>query len=132
MDTNCRKIHGLQPGIAAGIDAGVGLQVHRHVQRDTVVSAVAADFDAEGGNFAQASEIGGSDCSTRWLVIAGLTRNPVFAWRWIPDLVRDDNLHVRDDNFHVRDDKSRFKVRVRYRPIQETLNDGAGACAVTE
>jgi hypothetical protein len=26
------------------------------------------------------------------------TRNPVHAWHWIPDQVRDDNLEVRDDN----------------------------------
>ena len=37
-------------------------------------------------------------------VIAGLTRNPVVAWHWIPDRVRDDNFAVRDDNFAVRDD----------------------------
>ena len=37
------------------------------------------------------------------LVIAGLTRNPVVAWHWIPDQVRDDKLDVRDDKLDVRD-----------------------------
>ena len=37
------------------------------------------------------------------------TRNPVVAWHWIPDRVRDDNFAVRDDNFAVRDDN--FAVR---------------------
>ncbi|MEI6601160.1 MAG: hypothetical protein WCN21_11830, partial [Comamonadaceae bacterium] len=31
------------------------------------------------------------------VVIAGLTRNPVVAWHWIPDQVRDDGYRVRDD-----------------------------------
>ena len=30
-------------------------------------------------------------------VIAGLTRNPVVAWHWIPDRVRDDKWLARDD-----------------------------------
>jgi hypothetical protein len=38
------------------------------------------------------------------VVIAGLTRNPVVAWHWIPDRVRDDNFAVRDDNFAVRNE----------------------------
>ena len=29
------------------------------------------------------------------IVIAGLTRNPVVVWHWIPDQVRDDKLGVR-------------------------------------
>ena len=41
----------------------------------------------------------------RWFVIAGLTRNPVVVWHWIPDRVRDDKLDVRDDKLDVRDDK---------------------------
>ena len=44
------------------------------------------------------------------IVIAGLTRNPVVAWHWIPDRVRDDNFLARDDNFMTRDDN--FLVRV--------------------
>ncbi|MCX7246605.1 MAG: hypothetical protein NTX31_02855, partial [Burkholderiales bacterium] len=42
-------------------------------------------------------------------VIAGLTRNPVVAQRWIPDQVRDDNCGVRDHNCGVRDD-NRFVI----------------------
>ena len=42
----------------------------------------------------------------RWFVIAGLTRNPVVVWHWIPDRVRDDKLDVRDDKLDVRDDKA--------------------------
>ncbi len=56
----------------------------------------------------------------RWFVIAGLTRNPVVVWHWIPDVetpdlirgrddkpdVRDDKLGVRDDKLRVRDDKA--------------------------
>jgi len=30
-------------------------------------------------------------------VIADLIRNPVDAWHWIPDQVRDDKQPVRDD-----------------------------------
>ncbi len=30
-------------------------------------------------------------------VIADLIRNPVVAWHWIPDQVRDDKLDIRDD-----------------------------------
>ncbi|MEI7763906.1 MAG: glycerol-3-phosphate dehydrogenase subunit GlpB [Comamonadaceae bacterium] len=37
-------------------------------------------------------------------VIAGLTRNPVVAQRWIPDQVRDDNCGVPDDSCGVPDD----------------------------
>jgi hypothetical protein len=58
------------------------------------------------------SVIAGIRLSLRALsVIAGLTRNPVVAWHWIPDVEtpdlirgRDDNLGVRDDNLGVRDD----------------------------
>ena len=38
----------------------------------------------------------------RWFVIAGLTRNPVVVWHWIPDRVRDDKLDVRDDKAEGR------------------------------
>ena len=38
------------------------------------------------------------------LVIAGLTRNPVHAYNWIPDRVRDDKLLTRDDKLRTRDD----------------------------
>ena len=38
-------------------------------------------------------------------VIAGLTRNPVVVWHWIPDRVRDDKLDDRDDKLDDRDDK---------------------------
>ena len=41
------------------------------------------------------------------LVIAGLTRNPVHAYHWIPDQVRDDNCRDRDDNGRDRDDNCR-------------------------
>ena len=39
-------------------------------------------------------------------VIAGLTRNPVVVWHWIPDRVRDDRLDNRDDKLDGWDDKS--------------------------
>ena len=38
------------------------------------------------------------------IVIAGLTRNPVHAYNWIPDRVRDDKLLTRDDKLRTRDD----------------------------
>ena len=38
-------------------------------------------------------------------VIAGLTRNPVTAWHWIPDQVRDDKWLASDDKLLARDDK---------------------------
>ena len=41
---------------AAGIDAAIRRQVHVHVQRNTVVSAMARDLDADGGHLAQAPE----------------------------------------------------------------------------
>ena len=45
-------------------------------------------------------------------VIAGLTRNPVAAWHWIPDRVRDDKLDVRDDSLGVQDDNLEIAERV--------------------
>ncbi|TSA12990.1 MAG: hypothetical protein D4R79_06450 [Comamonadaceae bacterium] len=39
------------------------------------------------------------------LSLRATTRNPVLAWHWIPDQVRDDKLDVRDDKLDVRDDK---------------------------
>ncbi len=42
-------------------------------------------------------------------VIAGLTRNPVGEWNWIPDQVRDDKSQVRDDKSQVRDDNSQVR-----------------------
>ena len=45
-------------------------------------------------------------------VIAGLTRNPVAAWHWIPDQVRDDKLDVRDDSLGVQDDNLEIEERV--------------------
>ncbi|TSA10262.1 MAG: anaerobic glycerol-3-phosphate dehydrogenase subunit B [Comamonadaceae bacterium] len=42
-------------------------------------------------------------------VIAGLTRNPVVAQRWIPDQVRDDSSQVRDDSSQVRDDSGQVR-----------------------
>ena len=53
-------------------------------------------------------------------VIAGLTRNPVAAWHWIPDQslprarsgVRDDKLDVRDDSLGVQDDNLEIAERV--------------------
>jgi hypothetical protein len=50
------------------------------------------------------------------LSLRATTRNPVTAWHWIPDQVRDDKLQVRDDKLRVRDDKLRVrddKLRVR-------------------
>ena len=68
------------------------------------------------------SPIPARHCGTA-IVIAALplslratTRNPVTAWHWIPDQVRDDKLRVRDDKLRVRDDKLRVrddKLRVR-------------------
>ena len=46
----------------------------------------------------------------RWFVIAGLTRNPVVVWHWIPDPVRDDKLSVRHDKLSVRHDKPAGRV----------------------
>jgi hypothetical protein len=31
-------------------------------------------------------------------VIAALSRNPVYAWHWIPDVVTPDLIRGRDDN----------------------------------
>jgi len=36
-------------------------------------------------------------------VIADLIRNPVHAWRWIPDVETPDLIRGRDDNGRVRD-----------------------------
>ena len=38
-------------------------------------------------------------------VIAGLTRNPVVVWHWIPDVETPDLIRGRDDKTNVRDDK---------------------------
>ena len=51
----------------------------------------------------------------RWFVIAGLTRNPVVAWHWIPDVETPDPgsspgqalIRGRDDKLDVRDDKTK-------------------------
>ena len=37
------------------------------------------------------------------LVIAGLTRNPVHAYNWIPDVETPDLIRGRDDNCGARD-----------------------------
>ena len=65
------------------------------------------------------SPIPARHCGTA-IVIAALplslratTRNPVTAWHWIPDQVRDDKLRVRDDKLRVRDDNFGLKVRAR-------------------
>jgi hypothetical protein len=50
------QVHRRQPGVAAGVDAPVGLQVHRHVERQAVVRAVPRDLDAQRGDLAQADE----------------------------------------------------------------------------
>jgi hypothetical protein len=42
----------------------------------------------------------------RWFVIAGLTRNPVVVWHWIPDVETPDLIRGRDDKLDVRDDKA--------------------------
>ena len=34
------------------------------------------------------------------------TRNPVLAYHWIPDQVRDDKLRVLDDKLRVLDDST--------------------------
>ena len=52
------------------------------------------------------SVIAGIRLSLRALsVIAGLTRNPVVAWHWIPDVETPDLIRGRDDNLGVPDDK---------------------------
>ena len=56
------------------------------------------------------------------LSLRATTRNPVTAWHWIPDQVRDDKLQVRDDKLRVRDDKLRvrddnFGLKVRARNL---------------
>ena len=38
------------------------------------------------------------------LVIAGLTRNPVVVWHWIPDVETPDLIRGRDDSYRARDD----------------------------
>ncbi len=38
------------------------------------------------------------------IVIAGLTRNPVHAYHWIPDVETPDLIRGRDDKPRVRDD----------------------------
>ena len=55
-DPDCRKVHGLESGVAAGVDARKGLQVHRDIERDAVVSAMPADLDAKRGDFAEAAK----------------------------------------------------------------------------
>ena len=44
-------------------------------------------------------------CLSTTFVIAGPTRNPCFAWHWIPGRARDDKLLARDDKLLARDDK---------------------------
>ncbi len=63
----------------------------------------------------------------RWFVIAGLTRNPVVAWHWIPDRVRDDKLGVRDDKLGVRDDK--LDVRDDKLGVRDDKAEGRGTFA---
>jgi hypothetical protein len=41
-----------------------------------------------------------------YLSLRAPTRNPVRAYNWIPDQVRDDSCRVRDDKCRVRDDKT--------------------------
>jgi hypothetical protein len=41
---------------------------------------------------------------TNQFVIAGLTRNPVHAYHWIPDVETPDLIRGRDDSHRVRDD----------------------------
>ena len=43
------------------------------------------------------------------IVIAGLTRNPVVACHWIPDVETPDLIRGRDDKCRVRDDKCRVR-----------------------
>ena len=56
-DADCRKVHRGQPRVAARVDAGKGLQIHGHVQRQAVVGAVAADLDAQCRDFSQPGEV---------------------------------------------------------------------------
>ena len=53
-------------------------------------------------------------------VIAGLTRNPVSAWHWIPDRVRDDRSRVRDDKPQLRDDIEIFATSMFLRGSDTT------------
>jgi hypothetical protein len=68
----------------------------------------------------------------RLFVIAGLTRNPVVVWHWIPDvetpdLIRgrddkldgwDDKWQVWDDKPDVRDDKTEGRGTFAQRPLR--------------
>jgi hypothetical protein len=70
--------------------------------------------------------------SLRLFVIAGLTRNPVVVWHWIPDvetpdLIRgrddkldgwDDKWQVWDDKPDVRDDKTEGRGTFAQRPLR--------------
>ena len=54
----------------------------------------------------------------RLFVIAGLTRNPVVVWHWIPDRVRDDKLDDSDDRLDDRDDKTEGRGTFAQRPLR--------------
>ena len=54
----------------------------------------------------------------RWFVIAGLTRNPVVVWHWIPDVETPDLIRGRDDKLDVRDDKTKGGGHSRSHPLR--------------
>ena len=57
-------------------------------------------------------------------VIADLIRNPVSVWHWIPDVETPDLIRGRDDIFGVRDDKPGVrddKPQPRYRRSRSAL-----------
>ena len=51
-------------------------------------------------------------------VIAGLTRNPVVVWHWIPDVETPDLIRGRDDKTNVRDDKTKGRGTFAQRPLR--------------
>src|SRR5688572_12387737 len=46
----CRELRHLQSGVSAGIDALEWLEIHVHVERETVVARAAADAQADAGD----------------------------------------------------------------------------------
>ena len=53
-------------------------------------------------------------------VIAGLTRNPVSAWHWIPDVETPDLIRGRDDKPQLRDDIEIFATSMFLRGSHTT------------
>ena len=56
--------------------------------------------------------------SLRLFVIAGLTRNPVVVWHWIPDVETPDLIRGRDDKLDGRDDKTEGRGTFAQRPLR--------------